>query len=178
MINFRNILELQSNLPSDLIFLGNSKNTKMMFHKLKNHQLDIHPHFNKSNFENFQKEHRNTFFANSNYVFSFYYTGGSAEFLVTYKLGLPIIDKVFDNEENKERDRYRFPEMKKIDILTEYENRLYITWTNPSANYGRWLDTPGYEVQSILPSRDNSIGPLPRNYYENWFQLVTATFFT
>jgi hypothetical protein len=58
-----------------------------------------------------------------------------------------------------------FPGMKKLDFMTEYEDRLFVDWTNPSANYGRYLDDEKYFVHAILTSRDNCIGSLPAEYF-------------
>lgn len=75
-------------------------------------------------------------------------------------------DTVIDASTGIERIRYQFPRMKRIDFMSEYQGRLFIKWTNPSANYGRWITDESYEVHSILPSQDNSIGPLPNSYVQ------------
>jgi len=160
------LISLQNNVPDDMIISGKDKNTKLMFHKIDTKKYDINPHFKIVAFEEFQKEHWNTFFANTKYILSFWYEGKTAEFIGAYKLGLPSIDKFFDENEKKERDRYRFPEMIKIDFLQDYTNRLFIKWTNPSANYGRWLDDEKYEIHSLKPQKEFSIGKLPANYFE------------
>lgn len=56
--------------------------------------------------------------------------------------------------------------MQPINFLSEYKNRLFINWTNPSANYGRWIESDKYQVHSIKPSKDNCIGNLPRDYFQ------------
>ncbi|HQE59785.1 MAG TPA: GIY-YIG nuclease family protein [Spirochaetota bacterium] len=160
MITINQFIKMQSNIPEGLIINGDKKNTKLMFHMDK-YGSDINPHYNIAKFENFQKEHWNIFFANTKYILSFWYEGKVAEFIGCYFLDTPIIDKVIDPKTNEERDRYRFPNMRKIDFLSEYNNRLFINWTNPSANYGRWVNDDKYEIHSIKPSKDNSIGSVP-----------------
>lgn len=166
MLTFSELIKIQSDIPTDLVIYGKNRNAKIMFHKVSSKEIDFNPHYNLNGFLDFQKEHHNTFFANTDYVFSFWYEGKVAEFIGTYKLGQPIIDKVKYPETGKKRDRYRFPDMKEIDFLTEYKNRLIIKWTNPSANYGRWIDDNKFEVCSIKYQADNSIGKLPSDYYK------------
>ena len=145
---------------------GKKQNTKLMFHKLDPKQIKYNPHYNLKGFEAYQNEHWNTFFSGTEFVLSFWYEGKIAEYIGAYKLGVPNIDKIQDPKTSKMRDRYIFPNMEPISILDEYKNRLFINWTNPSANYGRWLEDGKYGVHSILPSKYNSIGEIPINYYD------------
>ena len=117
-------------------------------------------------FESFQQEHHNNFFANTDYILSFWYEGKVAEFIGTYKLSKPIIDTILDSKTHKQRDRYQFLKMSKNDFLNDYKQRLFIKWTNPSANYDRWIDDNKYEIYTIKQGKENSIGKVPRNYYE------------
>jgi len=165
MINIHNIIELQQDKPNDMIISGQKRNTKLMFHKIEKSRQNIDPKYNLKNFEQYQKEHHNVFFAATEYVLSFWYEGKIARFLGCYKLNRPVKDKVKD-ESGKARDRYFFPDMEKIDFLSEYDNRLYITWTNPSANYGRFIDDDKFEIHSIIPSKNNSIGAFPNEYFK------------
>lgn len=170
MLTINQLISLQNNKPSDMVIEGKKRNTKLMFHKIDPKRIEINPHYNLSAFESFQNEHHNTFFCNTEYILSFWYEGQIAEFLGVYKLGKPIIDKVTEKSNNKtkerERDRYRFPEMSEIDFLQEFKQRLYIRWTNPSANYGRWIGEDKYEVHSVKPKKENHIGRIPKNYYD------------
>lgn len=165
MISFKQLIELQNNIPNDLIIVGFKRNTKIMFHKIDEKRTDINPKYNIEGFEEFQKEHWNNFFSGTEYIFSFWYGWQTARFLGCYKLGTPVIDAIID-EKNKSRRRYIFPEMKLIDFLSEYKNRLYINWTHPSANYGRWIDEDKYSIHSIKPSDDNSIGFIPSDHFK------------
>ncbi len=166
MLTINQILKLQTDFPSDMIIEGKNRNTKLMFHKVDPKRIDINPHFHLNGFQDFQKEHHNTFFANTSYILSFWYEGKVAEFIGAYRLGLPTIDKVQDSKTGKLRDRYFFHQMDEIDFLSEFKNRLIIKWTNPSANYGRWIDDEKFEVYSIKLKSDNNIGKLPKNYFE------------
>jgi hypothetical protein len=121
MLTIKQLINIQNDLPNDMVIEGKNRNTKLMFHKIDAKKLDINPHYNLYNFEEFQKEHHNTFFSNTDYIFSFWYEGKIAELIGVYKLGKPIIDKVTDKETGKLRDRLCFPEMKEINFLTEYK---------------------------------------------------------
>ena len=149
-----------------MILHGSNRNTKIMFHKLNEKEIENNPHYNLDNFEEFQKEHWNKFFKNTKYILSFWYEGKIAEFIGSYRLGEPKISDVIDPKSGKERVCYKFPHMKKTNFLEEYKNRLFINWTNPSANYGRWLEDDKYEIHSIKSKKEYSIGLLPRNSYE------------
>jgi hypothetical protein len=166
MLTINQILKLQTDFPTDMIIDGKNRNTKLMFHKVDIKRIDINPHFHLNGFQDFQKEHHNTFFANTSYILSFWYEGKVAEFIGTYRLGNPTIDKLKDSKTGKQRDRYFFHKMEEINFLAEFKNRLIIKWTNPSANYGRWIDDEKFEVYSIKLKCDNNIGKLPKNYYE------------
>ena len=166
MLTIKQIIELETNIPSDMKIEGNNRNVKLMFHKIDQKRVDINPHYNLQNFEEFQKEHHNTFFAGTNYILSFWYEGKIAEFLGAYHLGKPIADEINDKITGKPRKRLQFPQMKSINFLIEYKNRLFINWTNPSANYGRWIESDKYHVHSIKPGKDNCIGNLPRDYFQ------------
>ncbi len=166
MLTIKQILELQTDFPPDMIIEGRKRNTKLMFHKIDSKRIDVNPHFHLNGFQDFQKEHHNTFFANTSYILSFWYEGKVAEFIGTYRLGIPTIDKVKDAKTGRLRDRYFFHQMEEINFLSEFKNRLIIKWTNPSANYGRWIDDDRFEVYSIKLKCDNNIGKLPNNYFE------------
>ena len=166
MISLKQLLELQTEKPEGMILQGSNRNTKIMFHKLNDKEIENNPHYNLVNFEEFQKEHWNKFFTNTEYILSFWYEGKIAEFIGSYKLGEPNITDVIDPKTGKERVCYKFPHMKKIDFLNEYKNRLFINWTNPSANYGRWLEDEKYEIHSIKSKKEYSIGLVPQNSYE------------
>ncbi len=166
MLILNQIIKLQCDIPQDMIIEGKNRNTKLMFHKVDPKRVDINPHFNLFGFNDFQKEHHNTFFANTKYILSFWYEGKVAEFIGTYKLGIPTIDKIRDSKTGKMRDRYFFSQMQEIEFLSEFKNRLAIKWTNPSANYGRWVEDDKFDIYSIKQKRDNSIGKLPKNFYE------------
>ncbi len=165
MISFQQLISLTENKPSDLIINGNQKNTKIMFHKLDKKQLQYNPKYNILGFENYQKEHWNLFFANTEYVFSFWYEGKTAKFIGCYKMNQCIKDKTKD-QNNEGHDRLRFPDMQRIDFMNEYSNRLYIEWTNPSANYGRFIDQDKFIVHAISTSKDNSVGSLPKEFFQ------------
>jgi hypothetical protein len=145
---------------------GKKRNTKLMFHKIDPKRIEINPHYNLADFETFQAEHHNTFFCNTEYILSFWYEGKIAEFLGVYKLGKPVIDKINDSITGKERDRYQFTEMTEIDFFKEFKHRLYIRWTNPSANYGRWIDEDKYDIYAVKPVKENHIGRIPKTYYD------------
>jgi hypothetical protein len=116
-----------------------------MFHKVDKKLLKYNPKYDMAGFENFQKEHWNLFFANTQYVFSFWYEGKTARFIGCYKINQCMKDKIKD-QNNEEHDRLLFPDMQRIDFMNEYIDRLYIEWTNPSANYGRFIDNPKWIV--------------------------------
>jgi hypothetical protein len=166
MLTIHQLLKLQSDLPYDMIIEGRNRNTKLMFHKVDPKRIDINPHYNLIGFQEFQKEHHNTFFANTSYILSFWYEGKVAEFIGAYRLGIPVVNKVIDNKTNKLRHRCYFQNMEEIALLNEYKNRLIIKWTNPSANYGRWIDEEKFEVYAIKLKSENGIGKLPKNYFE------------
>jgi len=166
MLTISQLIKLQTDKPHDMVIEGKNRNTKLMFHKIDTKKLDINPHYNLIEFELFQKEHHNTFFANTSYILSFWYEGKVAEFIGAYRLGEPAVDTVIDSKTKKTRDRYIFPNMKEINFLNDYKQRLFIKWTNPSANYGRWIDYEKYEVYSIKHSKENSIGKIPKNFFE------------
>ena len=48
-------------------------------------------------------------------------------------------------------------------FLKEYKQRLYIKWTNPSANYARWIEDDKYEkgtlaiAKAIIESKAYSV---------------------
>jgi len=166
MLTIKQLIDLQPDKPDDMIITGSLKNTKLMFHKVDPKRIDINPHYDLLGFQNFQKEHHNNFFSKTQYILSFWYEGKVAEFIGAYKLGTPNIDKVIDKKTGKQRDRFLFPEMHEIDFFNEYKQRLIIKWTSPSANYGRWIGDEKFEVYAIKIAKDNSIGVLPKNYYE------------
>jgi hypothetical protein len=165
MISFQQLLLLTENKPSDLIVNGNQKNTKIMFHKVDKKLLKYNPKYDMAGFENFQKEHWNLFFANTQYVFSFWYEGKTARFIGCYKINQCMKDKIKD-QNNEEHDRLLFPDMQRIDFMNEYIDRLYIEWTNPSANYGRFIDQDKFTIHAISTSKDNSIGSLPKEFFQ------------
>ena len=165
MLTIKQIIELQGNIPSAMKIDGANRNVKLMFHKIDQKRIDINPHYNIDNFEEFQKEHSNTFFVGTDYILSFWYEGKIAEFIGAYHLGKAVADEINDNITGKQRKRLRFPHMQPINFLSEYKSRLFINWTNPSANYGRWIEDNKYHVHSIKPGKDNCIGNLPRDYF-------------
>lgn len=165
MITIKQLIDLQGNKPSDMIISGSKRNTKLMFHKIDPKRIDINPKYNLEEFEKFQMEHWNNFFVGTLYILSFWYEGKIARFIGCYRLGKSKKDTVIGRQK-KPRDRYMFPNMESISFLSEFKNRLYIIWTNPSANYGRWIEDNKYEVHSLRPSDDNSIGFLPTAYYK------------
>lgn len=164
MITIKQLINLQTDIPDGMLISGESKNTKLMFHK-PDPKIWPNLKYDLVALEEYQKEHWNTFFAGTEYILSFWYEGKIARFLGCYELGIPVRDTVVDKNGTKHA-RYRFPQMKRIDFMSEYQGRLFIKWTNPSANYGRWINDEVYEVHSILPSQDNSIGPLPDSYLQ------------
>lgn len=168
MLKFYDIIKIQNGHPHDMIFTGIHRNTKIMFHKISNksEKINYDPHYNLSKFEEFQKEHWNRFFSKTEYVFSFWYENNTAEFIGAYKMGEPIIEEIQDPKTLKKRTKYYFPDMKKIMYLDEYCFRLFIEWTNPSANYGRWIDQNNNKVHSMKPSKTHNIGSVPKKYYE------------
>jgi hypothetical protein len=167
MISLKDVINIETNKPTDMIITGPRRNTKIMFHSPgRKERNEVDPHYHKIEFENYQKEHWNSFFANTKYVLSFWYESKTAEFIGTYKLGEPLKDTVIDSRTGKERKRYQFLSMKEIDFLGDYKNRLHIFWTNSNRNYGRWIDSSKYFVHSIKPSILYSIGEVPRFYYE------------
>lgn len=135
-----------------------------MFHKLSKKEAQYDPRYNIAAFEKYQKEHWNLFFSNTEYIFSFWYEGKTAKFLGCYKMNQCVKDKI--NSQNKERDRMRFPDMERIGFMNEYIDRLYIEWTNPNANYGRFIDQKKFPILAITTSRDNTIGSLPKEYFQ------------
>ncbi|MFZ3065904.1 MAG: GIY-YIG nuclease family protein [Nitrospirota bacterium] len=166
MLTIRQLIELQNNIPSDMRIDGDKRNVKLMFHKIDQKRIDINPHYNLQNFEKFQSEHHNTFFAGTDYILSFWYEGRIAEFIGAYHLGQAVADEINDKITEKRKKRLQFPQMKSIDFLSEYKNRLFINWTNPTANYGRWIEADKYHVHSLKAGRDNCIGTLPRDYFQ------------
>lgn len=165
MLSLHQLISISENKPSDMIIDGSKRNTKIMFHKVNSKLININPKYNMAGFESFQKEHWNLFFANSEYIFSFWYEGKTARFVGCYKLNECIRDTVIDDNKT-EHERIRFPSMERIDFMAEYIDRLYIEWTNPSANYGRYIDVEKFEIHSISTSKDNSIGNIPSLFFE------------
>lgn len=164
MISLKDLISLQATKPDGMIIEGSQRNTKIMFHKVDKKRVDINPKYNLPAFEDFQKEHRNVFFAGTDFVFSFWYEGKTARFIGCYKLNEAVKDAIQD-EKGANHVRYRFPEMERIGFLADYIDRLYIEWTNPTANYGRYIEDQKYYVHAITPSKDNSIGPLPEEFF-------------
>jgi hypothetical protein len=165
MINLYELIAITDNKPADLLIDGNQRNTKIMFHKVDKEEIHYNPKYDIKGFEEFQKEHCNLFFQNTKYVFSFWYEGKTARFIGCYKMNQCIKDTTkYGKKEN--HDRLRFPKMKKISFMEEYIDRLYIEWTNPSANYGRFIDKDKYPVQAIGSSKDNSIGSIPNEHFK------------
>lgn len=165
MITIKQLIELQTGKPDGLIISGARRNTKLMFHK-PDPKIWPNLKYDLVALEEYQKEHWNTFFAGTEYILSFWYEGRIAKLLGCYELGPSMRDTVIDASTGIERIRYQFPRMKRIDFMSEYQGRLFIKWTNPSANYGRWITDESYEVHSILPSQDNLIGSLPDSYLQ------------
>lgn len=165
MMTIKQLIDLQENKPSDMIISGAKRNTKLMFHKIDPKRIDINPKYNLEEFEKFQMEHWNNFFVGTKYILSFWYEGKIAKFLGCYNLGKPTKDQII-GKQKRLRDRYFFYDMRLTRFMYEYINRLFIIWTNPSANYGRWIEDNKYLVHSIKPSDDNSIGALPSDYFK------------
>lgn len=171
MLTLKNIVELSLDVPSNMILNGAGRNTKLMFHKSEKSREHYNPKFNRSGFEEYQKEHWNTFFTGTEFVLSFWYEGRTARFVGCYKCNQKVRDTVNDN--GNVRDRVKFPEMVRIPFMDEYVDRLFIEWTNPTANYGRYIEDEKYFVQSLLPSKDNSIGSRPKNFFEIHLNYAT-----
>ncbi|MCX5905865.1 MAG: hypothetical protein NTY64_01390, partial [Deltaproteobacteria bacterium] len=70
MITFKELVELQNPLPKDMVLVGSSRNTKMMFHKSEKSRKEYDPKHNRNAFEEYQKDHHNRFFVGTEYVFS------------------------------------------------------------------------------------------------------------
>lgn len=165
MITLKELVNLQPKLPAGMILDGSQRNTKIMFHKIEEKRLDINPKYNPGAFEEFQKEHWNLFFSGTEYILSFWYEGRTARFIGCYKMNDCLKDTITDKK-GVVHQRCRFPKMEKVDFLREYADRLYIEWTNPSANYGRFIEDQKYHVHAITPSKDNSIGSLPKEFFK------------
>lgn len=164
MITFKDIIQVSGSLPAGMILDGPRRNTKLMFHKSEKSRAMYDPKYNRAGFETYQKEHWNTFFSATEYVFSFWYESNAARFVGCYKCNKEVRDTVDDA--GSLRDRIRFPEMETVAFMEDYVDRLFIEWTNPSPNYGRYLDDGKYHVRTIGPSKDNSIGSLPKSFFE------------
>ncbi len=165
LLTFKELVELQNPLPKHMVLVGSSRNTKMMFHKSEKSRERFDPKYNRNDFEEYQKFHHNQFFVGTEYVFSFWYEGKTARFVGCYRCNLMVKDKFVDND-GRSHDRVQFPSMVRIPFLEEYVDRLFVEWTNPTANYGRFLEDGKYFIHSISPSKDYSIGSFPKNFFE------------
>lgn len=166
MLSLYELINISGPKPTDMIIEGYGRNTKIMFHKVdKKEESQYNPKYNLAGFEEFQKEHWNLFFSNTEYVFSFWYEGKTARFIGCYKMNKCNKDR-FKDSNNEEHNRLRFPDMTRIDFMHEYADRLFIEWTNPTANYGRFIVPGKFRVHAIGTSKDNSIGSLPKEFFE------------
>lgn len=161
MLTLKKLIEIQSDTPDGMTLVGSKRNTKLMFHKTDS---IYDPKYNWASFEEYQKEHWNNFFTGTKFVMSFWYEGKTARFVGCYKCNDAIRDTVLDN--GKSRDRIRFPNMERLSFMDGYIDRLFVEWTNPTANYGRFIEEGNNVIHAILPSKDRSIGPLPKNFFE------------
>lgn len=164
MLTLKELVELQKDIPPEMVLVGRKRNTKLMFHKAEKSRAKYNPKFYRAAFEEYQKEHWNNFFVGTEFILSFWYEGKSARFVGCYRCNRE--ERSMVNDKGNSRDMVRFPEMMKIDFMQEFGDRLFIEWTNPTANYGRFLEDDKYFVHSIHPSKDHSIGALPKNFFQ------------
>ena len=146
-MTFIELLMRQKDMPEDMIIEGKNRNTKIMFHSAvtaKKSGVDL-----SSGFLEYQKKHAPNVIKNTDYIFSFWYKDKRANFIGTYKMGPSEIESEENVKTGERRIIEYFSQMEEIDFLKEFQNKLFIEWTNPGPNYLRLIVDNKYTVLNM-----------------------------